>query len=451
MYYDALRKRVKATVATKQAAKAPRKPVIDSIAPCYLPLHDDVIDGAHSIFYLPGGRGSAKSSFVSLEIVAGIMDNPGTNAIVFRRTAATMRESVFAQIAWAIDELEVSHLWASNVSPMQFTYKPTGQTILFRGLDDATKLKSIKPRHGYFKYIWFEEFSELNGGNQVRNVLQSVMRGGTDFRVFASFNPPMSLNNWANKYILEPDNRATVFRTDYTMIPPEWLGLDFLEEAERLEEINPRAYEHEYLGIATGTGGEVFPNVEARTITDDEIAQMTRFYCGLDWGFSTDPAAFIRLSYDRKTQTIYLLDEIYQTRLTNAELGQMIKEKGYNIVKGSYYHSRLSGDVIQEQQVVICDSAEPKSIEDLRNLDIKAIGCVKYPGCVMYRIKWLQSKRIVIDPDRTPNALKEFISYEYETTRDGEFLASVPDKDNHAIDSTCYALDRLINNHHYSA
>lgn len=449
MYYDALKRRVQGTVQARKDAKKPRKPITDNLATCYLPLHDDVIGGLHSIYYLPGGRGSAKSSFISLEIVDGIMNDPESNAIVFRKTAATLRESVYSQIAWAIDALEVSHLWNGTVSPMSYTYIPTGQTIIFRGLDDATKLKSIKPRSGYFKYIWLEEFSELNGANQVRSVLQSTMRGGEGFRVFASFNPPMSVNNWANKHVLEPDSRAIVFRTTYKDIPSAWLGEEFIAEAERLQEINPKAYQHEYMGEATGTGGEVFPNIEARTIEDDEIALMTRFYQGLDFGFSVDPAAFIRLSYDRKTQTIYLLDEIYKTNLTNADIAQAIKDKGYDVT-GRGYCSPYSG-MIAEQYLTICDSAEPKSITDLRNAGIKAAGCIKYPGCVEYRIKWLQAKRIVIDPARTPNAFREFTGYSYMTTKDGDFLAQVPDKDNHLIDATAYALDQLINHHHYSA
>lgn len=451
MYYDALRRRVRTESEAKAARKRPRKAVTESIAPCYLPLHDEVIEGTHTIFHLPGGRGSAKSSFVSLEIVAGIMDDPEANAIVFRKTAATLRDSVFSQIAWAVDELEVAHLWRSNISPMQFTYIPTGQTITFRGLDDATKLKSIKPRHGYFKFVWFEEYSELNGRNQVRNVIQSVIRGGNNFRVFNSFNPPISLNNWANKAILEPDERATVFRTDYTMIPPEWLGEAFLLEAERLQEINPRAYEHEYLGVATGTGGEVFPNIETREITDDEISRMERFYCGLDFGFSVDPAAFIRLSYDRKHQTVYLIDEIYGTRMTNADIAEAIKQAGYDQLGGVSYYSRLTGDVYTKQQMIVCDSAEPKSISDLHDMGLNVSGCVKFPGCVQYRVKWLQSKKIVIDPKRTPNAFREFTAYEYGQTKDGEFTSELPDKDNHAIDATAYALDRLINSRHYHA
>lgn len=452
MYYDRLKSRVRTVVKAKQDASAPHIDIVDCIAACYMPIHKEVQDGTHTIFHLPGGRGSAKSSFVSLEIVDGIMNDPTANGIVFRRYANTLRESVFSQIAWAIDALGVAHLWRGSVSPMVYTYIPTGQQIFFRGLDDASKLKSIKPRNGTFKYVWFEEFSELNGGNQVRNVLQSVVRGGNDFRIFNSFNPPLSVNSWANKYILIPDDRATVFRTDYTMIPAEWLGEAFILEAERLREINEQAFKHEYLGEAVGSGGEVFPNVETREITDAEIEKMQYFYCGVDWGFSVDPFAFIRCSYDRRTQTVYILDEIVKRGCSNTEIADMIKAKGYDkAAPAEYQYSPFIGEVYQAKQLVICDSAEPKSVADLRKQDIKALECKKYPGSVNYGIRWLQSKHIIIDPRRTPHAFKEFTEYEYEQTRDGEFLASVPDKDNHCIDSLRYALDMLINNSKYSA
>ena len=304
MYYDALRRRVMAAKKYQQAMTTSRADILNSIAPAYIPLHDDIIRGDHSIYHLPGGRGSAKSSFVSLEIVDGMMKDPAANAVVFRRTAATLRDSCFSQISWAIDELGASSLWRGNVSPMQFTYLPTGQQILFRGVDDAGKLKSLKPRRGYFRFIWFEEFSEMQGANTVRNVLQSVMRGADDFICFNTFNPPISLNNWANKYILLPDDRATVFKTTYEMIPPEWLGSAFIAEAERLREINESAYRHEYLGEAIGTGGEVFPNLQAREITDAEIDQLQYIYSGCDFGFAQDPMAYIRAGYDEKHDTI---------------------------------------------------------------------------------------------------------------------------------------------------
>lgn len=451
MYYDHLKSRVRATSAIKRQQREARA-LIDSIdvkqhiAPVYFPLHDDLKEGKHTTFNLPGGRGSCKSSFTSLEIVGGIMaDTTGqSNGIVFRLVGATMRDSVFSQIAWAIDTLGVSHLWRGRVSPMSYTYLPTGAQILFRGLDDASKLKSIKPRRGVFRYVWFEEFSELRGPNFTRNVMQSVLRGqGPGAIVFRTFNPPISANNWANVFIREPDEKAVTLLTDYTMIPPDWLGESFLYEAERLRDVNPKAYEHEYLGVPTGAGGEVFPNLEIREITDEEIEQMGYFYQGLDFGFAVDPAAFLRVSYDRKSDTVFFVDEIYKRHLSNKQLAEEIKKRRYDR-GGGEYHSPILGGVYEEKQLITADCAEPKSIADMQAEDLKCIPCHKEPGCVSYRVKWLQHRRIVIDPKRTPEAYREFVNYSYATDKDGNFLSELPDKDNHTIDACAYALDRLI-------
>ena len=422
--------------------------VTQHIAPVYLPLHEDIQTQQHQYYNLPGGRGSGKSSFCALEIVNGIMqDQTGeSSAIVFRRTANTMRESVFSQIAWAIDILDVGDLWRGSVSPMCWTYRPTGAQILFRGLDDSSKLKSIKPRRGFFRFIWLEEFSELPGENFTRSVMQSVQRGGSAFTVFRSFNPPINASNWANVFIARPDPRAITLHTTYLDVPAQWVGDDFILEAERLQEINEQAYKHEYLGEATGSGGEVFPNITVRTITDDEINELQYIYAGVDFGFSVDPAVFIRVAYDNKHDTVYLLDEIYKKGMSNKQLADAIKAKGYDDT-GQYQTSYFMGaypEVHKERQVIICDSAEPKSIRDLQGEGLKAIACQKFPGCVRYRIKWLQNRHIIIDPARTPNAHREFIGYEYMTTKDGEFLADVPDRDNHTIDAVAYSLDRLI-------
>ena len=435
-------------------ARKDAKAVIDAIdvtqhiAPVYLPLHEDIQAQQHQYYNLPGGRGSGKSSFCGLEIVDGIMKDPTgeSNAIVFRRTANTMRESVFSQIAWAIDILDVGDLWRGSVSPMCWTYKPTGAQIIFRGLDDSSKLKSIKPRRGVFRFIWLEEFSELPGENFTRSVMQSVQRGGSRFTVFRSFNPPISASNWANVFIQRPDDRAITLHTSYLNVPAAWLGEDFILEAERLKEINETAYNHEYLGIATGTGGEVFPNIEVREITDDEINELQYIYAGVDFGFSVDPAVFMRVAYREKYDTVYLLDEIYKRGMSNKQLADEIKARKYDrATPAEIYYSPFMSEVYEQKQLIVCDSAEPKSINDLHNEGLKAIACIKYPGSVLYGVKWLQNRRIIIDPKRTPNAHREFIQYEYMTTKDGEFLADVPDRNNHAIDATRYALDRIIN------
>ena len=295
------------------------------------------------------------------------------------------------------------------------------------GLDDAAKLKSIKPPVGYFKYLWLEEFSEFFGETEIRNLQQSVMRGGNDFIVFRSFNPPISKANWANQFIEQPDNKAITLRTDYRQIPPEWLGEAFIYEAERLREVNEKAYLHEYLGEAIGTGGEVFPNLEVREITDEEIQNFQYIYQGLDFGWAVDPLSFLRMSYDRKTDTIYFIDELYRTHMSNTSLAEWIIEKEYN------------------DYMITADSAEPKSITDLRNYGIYATACYKRPGAVEYRVKWLQHKKIVIDPVRTPNACREFSTYSYVVDRKtGELLSQLPDKDNHSIDSCAYGLNNLI-------
>lgn len=422
--------------------------VEDFIAPCYLPLHEDIKAEKHRFYNLPGGRGSCKSSFVSLEIVDGIQSDPTgqSNAIVFRKVAGTMRDSVFSQIAWAIDMLGVSHLWKATVSPMMYEYRPTGAQILFRGLDDASKLKSIKPRRGIFRFIWLEEFAELPGANFARNVLQSVMRGqGTNPQVFRSFNPPISKANWANQFVAEPDAQGITFHTTYKDIPAEWLGEAFIAEAERLEAVNEQAYRHEYLGEATGTGAEVFPALEVREITAEEVANMEYFFSGVDFGFAADPACFIRCSYDRKHETIYILNEIYKRGMSNRQLAEEIAPIVAGDTKGSGYLSPISGLQFQDHSDIYCDAAEPKSIADLRDHGLKqARACHKEPGCVVYRVKWLQHRRIVVDPARTPNAARELANYEYEKDKDGNMLSSLPDRDNHSIDSLAYALDREI-------
>lgn len=319
--------------------------ILPHIASCYVELLEDIEGEKYTYFNLPGGRGSAKSSFVSLVIVKGVASDPTgeTNAVCFRLVADTMSDSVFAQNQWAIDTLGMSHLWKSTTKPLRHTYIPTGAQIIYKGLDKAEKLKSIRPKRGIFRYIWLEEFAELPGAGFVRNVMQSVIRGkGQKFTVFRSFNPPISKNNWANTFIQQPDPKAKTLLTNYTMIPPEWLGEEFIYEAERLRELNPDAYRHEYLGEAVGTGGEVFPTLEIREITKDEIKNMEYIYQGVDFGFAADPACFIRMAYDQKHETLYFLDEIYKRGISNTALANEIKERGYNDYE------------------VICDCAEPK-------------------------------------------------------------------------------------------
>lgn len=431
MYYDSLKHRVMQRKLSTAAQSAAAVTILDNIAPSFLPLHDDIAKDLHSSYVLPGGRGSGKSSFLSLELVNGMMGDPTASAIVLRRTFATMRDSVFSQIQWAIDTLGVSALWRSSVSPLCFTFIPTGQQILFRGLDDPGKLKSIKPRTGIFRYIWIEETSELTGPRMLRSVLQSLVRGGNGVKIFASYNPPLSRSAWVNQYEAEAaqDETALVFRSTYLDMPPEWLGQKFIDDARHLKKINPAAYEHEYLGLATGDGSEVFPNVTSREITQKEVSALQYIFQGLDFGWSADPAAFVRMAYDRKTDTIFFLHEIYGRHISNSDLAERIKAEKLN------------------DSTIYCDSAEPKSIADLRFLGINAKECYKRPGSVRYGVKWLQHRKIVIDPQRTPNAHREFTQYQLKRDKDGNLLSDLPDENNHTIDAARYALQPLVWRH----
>lgn len=456
---EAVRKQLDEIKAVKRLEKT-RREVVEKldirphIASVYYDLHQDVSDGRYMFVNLPGGRGSGKSSYISLEIVDQIMkDQTGkANCLIIRKWAVTLRGSVFNQIQWAIDTLGVADRWTSTLNPMEFRYE-TGQVIRFSGLDDPGKLKSLKPIKGYFRFLWLEEFSEITGELELRNLQQSALRGGDVFTVFRSFNPPISSANWANQYITRPDDRAITLRTTYHDVPADWLGQAFIEEAERLKIVNENAYLNEYEGLAVGNGSEVFPNLEIRTIDDDEYQRQEYVYYGIDFGFAADPAVFLRVSYDRKTDTILFLNELYKRGLSNKGLYDLIVGQGldrWGKMRG--YVSPFDGSFTPEKALIICDCAEPKSIADLNGLGLRAIPCHKEPGCVEYRVRWLQHRKIVIDPKRTPQAAREFQNYCYETDRHtGEIRSSLPDKDNHTIDAAAYALDRLIYRNDYTA
>nr|DAG84229.1 MAG TPA: large terminase [Caudoviricetes sp.]DAG85589.1 MAG TPA: large terminase [Caudoviricetes sp.] len=401
----------------------------DVIAPSFYDVHWDILDGKHTYYDLYGGRGSTKSSFMSVEIILGMMqdekDGVFSNSAVFRKVGNTLRESVFEQIAWAIDALGANDLWASSVSPMQYVYKPTGQKIIFRGLDKAKKTKSIKTSRGYFKYLWFEELDEFAGIEEIRTVQQSVLRGGSKFVVFKSFNPPISRSNWANVYVNEPREDSCRHKSDYTTVPEEWLGEQFIADAEHLKATNPRAYEHEYMGNPVGLGTNIFDMLDVRTITDEEISRMERIYQGQDWGWYPDPKAFIRAAYIHSTETIYLLDELGGCKIRNSQMAEDIKEKGY------------------DDYEIRCGADEQESIVDFRDAGLPARQANVGPGSVKYTFEWLQCRTIVIDPARTPRAYKEIIEYEHEVDSNGEVIADYPDHNNHWIDALRYATSPL--------
>lgn len=313
----------------------------EKIGSAFYDVAHDVFHHGHTHYDFSGGRGSLKSSTVSVLVPLLLINNPGTHALVMRKVANTIRDSVYAQYIWAIGELGMAAYWEAKVSPMELIYKPTGQKIMFRGADDPMKIKSIKVPFGYIAVTHFEEKDQFAGRAEIRTILQSTMRGGSKYWNFESYNPPISRDNWANKDSLEERTDRLCHKSTYLQAPPEWLGEQFLAEAEHLKATDERAYQHEYLGIPVGTGGNVFDKLELREITEDEFKRFDKIYQGVDFGWFPDPFAFIRLHYDRAHETIYLLDEIYQNKLSNEQSATIIKQRGYKDVR------------------TICDSAEP--------------------------------------------------------------------------------------------
>ncbi len=384
-------------------------------------------------YILEGGRGSLKSSFWALKIVELIKNNPTLHACVTRQVAATLKDSVYAQMKWAINILDLNEEFECKVSPLEIIYKKTGQIIYFRGLDDETKLKSIKPPFGHIGILWKEEKDQMRGAAEERSVNQSVLRGGDISYDFSSYNPPKSKSAWVNKEKLIPNPNRVVHTSNYLEAPAEWLGKKFIEDAEHLKEVNPAAYAHEYMGEANGDGGNVFEYLEIREITDDEIKRMDRIYQGVDFGWYPDQFAFLRTYYDSAREKIYLLDELYVNKWSNEQTAKWILEQGYS------------------DYAITCDSAEPKSVNDFRDAGLPARGAVKGPGSVEYGFKWLQRRTLVIDPKRTPNAHAEIIGYEYERDKEGNVISGYPDKNDHAISALRYAYEPQFNRRGNSA
>lgn len=397
------------------------------IAPSFYDLHKDIKQDKHTHYWLKGGRGSTKSSFVSEELITGIMRNSEANAVVIRKVGLYLKDSVYEQLLWAISKLGVERYWQEKLSPLELVYVPTGQRIIFRGADKPKKLKSTKVRSGYIRYVWYEETDEFNGIEEIRTINQSLLRGGETFTVFYTFNPPKSQRNWINSEVLVPRSDKIVHHSDYRSVPAEWLGEQFLIEAKHLEQTKPEQYRHEYLGEVTGTGAEVFTNITIRPITDEEIKSFDHIKRGIDWGYGADPFVYITAHFDSKRNRLFIFYEFFRCAAKYDVIANAIRKE--NTQNGT----------------IIAESAEPRSNDELRDRGFRIRTAVKGPGSVEHGITWLQNlKEIIIDGTRCPNAAREFNEYELDRDSRGELKADFPDKNNHTIDAIRYALEDYI-------
>ena len=400
----------------------------------FVDIYRDIQDRKHFEYWLEGGRGSDKSSMWS-EIVAELLENnPRMCALLIRKVGNTLKDSVYSQMQWGIDKLgetypEIPTHWVATKSPLEIVNKKTGQVIYFRGADDPVKIKSIKPpKDKYIGIVVYEEFDQMNGMNEVGTIDRSVIRGGEDFIVFRVYNTPTSSQHFVNKEKRIPKADRLVHRSTYLDVPKEWLGQKFFDEAEYMKSVNEKQYRNIYLGEETGTGGNVFENIELRDITDEEINTYDYIYEGIDFGWFPDPLAWTKMCYNPSQKTLYIFDEFVVNKMSNEDVWNYLKEN-----KG-----------VTEDDMITADSAEPKSIGDFKSYGAFIKGAEKGPGSVDYSMKWLASlTKIVIDPNRCPKSAEEFSTYEYDMDKDGNYISGYVDADNHCIDSTRYALNSI--------
>lgn len=384
---------------------------------------------------LKGGRGSAKSTHIAMFIILLMQMFPITWLCV-RKVGNTLAESCYEQLKEAIDMLGVGQYWHVNISPLRLTYKPRGNKIIFRGADDPQKIKSIKVSKFPLAGLWIEELAEFKSEDEVSMIEKSVLRGelppGLRYIFFYSYNPPKKKQSWVNKLYNSKVNLAkNVFVDHSTYLLNPFVSKDFIQEAEEAKKKAPLdadgvslKYKWEYLGHAIGSGVVPFENLTFRTITDEEISTFDNFRNGNDWGYANDPNAFVRWHYDKTRRRIYAIGEIHGVKISNRELAKKILENDFNDVQTK------------------CDSAEPKSVDELKLYDIKAKGAKKGPGSVEHGEKWLDDlDEIIIDPKRTPNIAREFENIDYAVDAQGNPKTKLAETDNHTIDATRYAFE----------
>ena len=275
-----------------------------------------------------GGRGSGKSSDVAHIIIQLIM-RYAVNAVCIRKTDNTLEQSVYEQLKWAISEQHVSHLFKFNKSPLRITYLPRGNYIVFRGAQYPERIKSLKDSQFPFAIGWIEELAEFKTEDEVKTITNSLLRGelgsGLFYKFFYTYNPPKRKQSWVNKKYGTQFQPANTFVHHSTYLDNPYISKEFIEEAESTKARDERRYRWEYLGEAIGSGVVPFDNLRFETIPDDLIANFDNIRNGLDFGYATDPLAFVRWHYDKKHNGIYAIDEYYGQKISNRQAANWIK------------------------------------------------------------------------------------------------------------------------------
>jgi phage terminase large subunit len=375
-----------------------------------------------------GGRGSKKSTTTALNIIYRMMDYPLANTLVLRKVFKDHRDSTYKQLKWATRQLGVYHLWEFKVSPMEMTYKPTGQTIYFRGLDDPMSITSITVDEGYLCWAWFEEAYQIMDEDAFDKIDMSI-RGelpkGYFKQLTLTFNP-WNEKHWLKGRFFDVEHPNTMaFTTTYLV--NEFLGEDDIELFEWMKTNNPRRYKIEGLGEWGIAEGAIYDNWQELDFDCREVSKregVTSAF-GLDFGYTNDPTAFVCCLVDKENRELYIYDEHYQRAMLNNEIAEMIKYKGY------------------AKERIYSDSAEPKSIAEIKRDGIMRIKAAKKgKDSILNGIQFLQQFKIYVHP-KCVNTTLELGNYVWDADKDGKVLNKPIDDYNHLMDALRYATETV--------
>lgn len=372
-----------------------------------------------------GSRASKKSTTAALNLIYRIIKYPKSNALVVRKTYRTLQDSCYAQLRWACDRLGVKEYFDFKLSPLEIIYKPTGQKILFRGLDDPLKVTSVTVDVGYLCFLWIEEAYEIMSESDF-DMLDESIRGEVPGELFKQIT--LTLNPWNERHWIKSrffdreDKDTLAITTNY--LCNEWLDESDRNVFERMKIHNPRRFQVAGLGNWGIAEGLVYENFIEKSFTLDEVRDFVTV-AGLDFGYTNDPTAFFIGFLDDKNKILYVWDEIYKKGLSNRKIYEEIKRQGY------------------AKESITGDSAEPKSIDELYDYGLRIKGAKKGRDSILNGIQWIQDLKIIIHP-RCTNFITEISNYTWDKDRFGKTLNVPVDDFNHLMDAMRYALEEYI-------
>lgn len=373
-----------------------------------------------------GSRASKKSKTTALNNITRLMEYPQANLLCVRKTYRTLKDSCFTELKWAIHRLGVDAWWDIKESPLEMTYKPTGQKILFRGLDDPLKVTSITVEVGVLCWLWIEEAYEISSEADFDTLDESI-RGevppGLFKQITLTFNP-WNEHHWIKHRFFDaaPDPDILAMTTNYTC--NEWLDAADKKVFETMKRNNPRRYRVAGLGEWGIVDGLVYENWHEQEFTLNQVKNCKSAF-GLDFGYTNDPSAFFVGFLDLENKKLYVWDEFYEKGLSNKKIFEKISSMGYR------------------KERITADSAEPKSIDELNTLGLRVTGAKKGKDSILNGIQWIQDLEIIIHP-RCVNFITEISNYTWDTDKFGNKLNKPIDDFNHLMDSMRYALEQFI-------